>query len=156
MQKPPRLTLEAIFDSKTFDEKTLGQPQWMKDNRRLSYLDDWPDTEQKTVWIYDSDSRERKPLFDPNTLQIEGAEKPQPVHAYQWSPDERMLLFPGEAPARFKPCGNLFLYDLDNKTFRQLTNTDLPQRNAKFSPDGQWIGVVRGDNLRLLSPITGE
>jgi dipeptidyl-peptidase-4 len=154
--RPRRLTLKAIFDSKTLDEKTLRQPQWMKDNRRLSYLDDWPGTETPTVWVYDSETRERRPLFDPETLRVEGMEKPLPVHSYRWSPDERSLLFTSEPPARFKPCGDLFLYEPESGAFRRLTATDLPQRNAKFSPDGRWIGLVRADNLWLLSLETGE
>ena len=154
--RPRRFTLKAIFDSKTFEEKTLRQPQWMKDGVRVSYLDNAPGTERATVWTIDSTTGERKVLLDPAGLRVEGAEEPRPIHAYQWSPDEQRLLFPENAPARFKPCGNLFLYDLADGAFRALTQTDEPQYHAKFSPDGQSVGVVRSNNLWIVSVKAGS
>jgi dipeptidyl-peptidase-4 len=151
-----QFTLEAIFDSKTFDEKTLRQPLWMKDNRRLSYLDEWPGSEAVTVWTYDSATRTRTPVFDPTSLVLEGSGEPFKVVSYHWSPDEMHLLFTEKPPAQFKPIGNLFLYDLPGNKLRKLTNTDLPQRNAKFSPDGSTVGVVRADNLWLIDLKTGS
>jgi dipeptidyl-peptidase-4 len=151
-----RFTLEAIFDSKVFDEKTLRQPLWMKDNRRLSFLDQWPGSEAVTVWVYDCAARTRTPIVDPTSLVLEGSEEPFKVVSYQWSPDETQLLFTEKAPAHFTPTGNLFLYDLTDNNLRKLTDTDLPQRNAKFSPVGSTVGVVRGDNLWLIDFKTGN
>src|SRR5579862_2274371 len=141
-----RFTLQAIFDSKTFEEQVPRQPQWMKDGARVSYLDRAPGTERATVWTIDSATGRRDMVLDPDTLRVEPAEEPLPIHAYQWSPDERRLLFPGVAPARFKPCGNLFVYDIACRTLRPLTQTEEPQYHAKFSPDGNWVGFVRSDN----------
>ncbi len=150
------LSIETIFVKKLFDEKTIKQPQWMKDNRRLSYLHPWQDSDVQAIWIYDSDTNEREPLFDPNTLRLDNPDRPFPVESFQWSPDEELILLPGAAPAKFKPCGNLYLYDLSSHQFRSLTASDQPQRHPKFSSDGKWIGLVRADDLWLISPETGE
>lgn len=150
------ITLEAIFDGKTLEEKTLKQPHWMNDGRRLALLDTFPETDKQTVWIWDTDSGERAPLFDPAVCRVDGADEPQTIHSFRWSPDERLLLFTQEAPARFKPFGNLFLYEVDSGVFRRLTNTGQSQRSAFFSHDSRWVGVVRSDDLWLISLETGE
>ncbi len=150
------LTLQKIFQDQDFKEISLRSPHWMQDNRRIAYLDEWPDSRQATVWIFDSQTLSRTPLLDPLRLIGEGMEKPIVVHSFAWSPCERYLLFKQEAPARFKSHGNLYLYDLQEERFRILTRTELPQRGAKFSPDSQWIGVVRGDNLWTIRVETGE
>ncbi|MCC6729756.1 MAG: DPP IV N-terminal domain-containing protein [Chthonomonadales bacterium] len=151
-----RLTLEAIFDSEELSERSIEQPRWMTDETRLSYLDRAPAGGRKTVWIYDSVTRERQPVLDPDVLVVEGRSDPLPVHAYQWSPDERLLLLTQVAPARFKPCGDLFVYEVDQRRLHRLTATDRPQRFPRFSPDGRRIGLVRDDDLWLIDVATGE
>jgi dipeptidyl-peptidase-4 len=155
-QMRPRLTLKKIFQDQEFKEISLRSPHWMQDNRRLAYLNEWPESKQTTIWIFDSQTLSRTPLLDPLRLIGEGMEKPIVIHSFIWSPCERYLLFTQEAPARFKSHGNLYLYDLYEERFRILTRTDLPQRGAKFSPDSQWIGVAREDNLWLICVETGE
>lgn len=153
---PRRFTLNEIFNTETFREQPLSQPHWMKDGRRLSYLDRAPASERQAVWLYDLATRTRKPLFNPETLRLPDREETQAVHTIQWSPDERFLLLPERAPARFQPCGNLYLYAVETGAFRAITDTEELQRNAKFSPDGRLLGLVRGDNLWTISLETGE
>jgi dipeptidyl-peptidase-4 len=150
------LTLYKIFQDPEFKEISLRSPHWMRDNCRIAYLDTWPESKHTTVWIYDSQTLSRTPLLDPLRCIGEDMEKPAVIHSFAWSPCERYLLFTQEAPTRFKSHGNLYLYDLQEERFRILTRTKLPQRNAKFSPDSQWIGVVREDNLWLIGVETGE
>lgn len=156
IRRPARFTLKAIFDSETFEEKTLKHPRWMQDNRRLSYLEKAPDSKLTTVWILDSETGERSPLIDPDTLRVLGLPDPLPVLAYAWSPDEMKLLLPERALSRFSPDGNLFLYDVVASALERLTDTTEPQRNAKFSPDGKLVGFVRGDNLWTMDLSSRE
>ncbi len=145
--------MKAIFDSDTFEEKSLVQPLWMKDNQRLSFLDKAHESERKTVWILETDTGLREQFIDPDSLNLPGAPgmgDSLPIHAYAWSPDETKLLLPELAPTRFSPSGNLFLYDAAERSVERLTDTREPQRNAKFSPDGKLLGFVRSDNLWTL------
>jgi dipeptidyl-peptidase-4 len=154
--RPRRFTLRDIFDSDTLEEKTLKHPCWMKDSRRLSYLDSFPGSKLQTIWILDTECGERRTLFDPTALRVEGMPDPLPIHAFTWSPNETTLLLCERAPARFSPCGNLFLVDVASGTVERLTDTELDQRHAKFSPDGSQVGFVRGDNLWTLDLGTRE
>lgn len=153
---PRRFTLRDIFDSDALEEKTLQHPRWMKDGRRLSYLDSFPGSKLNTIWILDTETGERRTVLDPTALRVEGMPDPLPIHSFAWSPDETKLLTPERAPARFSPSGDLFLIDASSGTAERLTDTDEPQRNAKFSPDGTKIGFVRGDNLWTLDLETRE
>jgi len=154
--RPPRLTLKALFDSPELEEKTLRHPHWMKDGRRLSYLDKAPDSSADTIWIVDTETGSHAPLFDPASLRVDDHSDPIPVHAFSWSPGETKLLLPERAPARFSPQGNLFLYDVPAGRMARLTNTDRPQRSAKFSPDGTLVGFVRDDDLWTIDLETRE
>ena len=84
------LTLESIFDSKRFEEKSLKQPKWLKSGR-LSFIDHWPGSEKDTVWTYDPELDRKEPLFDPAVLKLYGSDKPLDVHGVIWSPDETRL-----------------------------------------------------------------
>jgi dipeptidyl-peptidase 4 len=148
------LTLEEIFDSKRFDEKTLKQPKWLK-NGKLAFVDEWPGSEKATVWLFDPVSRLKEPLFDPETLCLPGQDKPLEVRGTVWSDDGKTLLLTGEPIARFKPCGDLFVYDLGENALRRMTETDRPQYHPKFSPDGRQVGVVRANDIFLIDLENG-
>ena len=76
---------------------------------------------------------------DPAVLKLYGSDKPLDVHGVIWSPDETRLLLTSEAPSRFKPCGDLFLFELSSQRLTQLTHSDSSQYHPKFSPDGKSI-----------------
>ncbi|MBM3496435.1 MAG: hypothetical protein FJX72_19265, partial [Armatimonadetes bacterium] len=154
---PRRLTLDAVFRSKALDEKTLRSPQWLADNRRFAYLDDHPGTKLTTIWVYDCEARERKPLLDPRTLTYRqaGKTKTLKVHGCTLSKDERLLLLTSEAPARFKPCGDVFAMEIATGRLTRLTSTDKPQYHPRFSPDGSRIGFVRDNDIWTVEIETG-
>lgn len=153
---PRPLTLDLIFKSKALDDKPLRAPQWLSDNRRIAYLDLFPSTRRTTVWTVDTDTGERKPLFDPNVLKTDRKSPPLPIHAIVFSKDERRLLLTSAAPARFTPCGDLYVYDLAGSKLTRLTRTDAAQRHPRFSPDGSSVGFVRDSDLWVVDVLTGE
>ncbi len=155
---PRRLSLDAIFRTKTLDDKSLRAPRWMADNRRLAYLDDYPGTKVAAIWTYDAETRERAPLFDPRTLVYRKDRKVKRLanHGIGLSKDERRLLLTTEAPARFKPCGDIFVYDVEAASLRRLTRSDSAQYHPAFSPDGTMVGFVRDNNLWVVEIETGK
>lgn len=150
------LTLHTIFRSKVLQEKPLQSPCWMKDNRRLAYLDRYPGSRLTTVWVYDAETSKREPLLDPRELRLTRDAKPVPISTIRFSPDERYLLLTSKPPARFSPCGDLYLYDLHHEVLRRLTDTESAQYHPEFSPDGSGIAYVRDNDLWVISVKTGE
>ncbi len=156
--RPRRLTLDAIFRTKALDDKVLRAPKWMADNRRLAYLDEYPGSKLSTIWTYDSKTRLRTPLLDPRSLVYRkaGKRKRLGIHTITLSKNERYLLLTAEAPARFKPCGDLFVYDLEGASLRRLTRSGKPQFHPAFSPDGTMAGFVRDNDLWIVETATGK
>jgi dipeptidyl-peptidase-4 len=152
-----RLTLDAIFASKALDDRTLRAPQWLADSRRFVYLDRFPGSKLTTIWLYDCHTRRSDPLLDPRRLRYrkDGKLKTLPIHACTLSKDEQLLLLTSEPPARFKPCGDIFVYSLGESRLRRLTETDRPQYHPAFSPDGTRVGFVRDNDLWIVDIATG-
>ena len=62
---------------------------------------------------------------------------------YYWSPDSARLLFPLQ--------GNLFLYELEGGSVRQLTDSDTHETHVSFAPDGGYIAFAREQNLWVMA-----
>jgi len=151
-----RLTLDAIFKSKVLDDKPLRSPVWLSDSRRVAYLDAYPHTKRTTIWIFDAETRERTPLVDPAKLRVAGLARPVPVHLVSPSDDGTRFLLTSEAPARFKPCGDLYVFDTGTTKLSRLTESSEEQYHPRFSPDGRTIGFVRTGDLWVVDAQSGQ
>ena len=138
-------TLNAIYDSKEFEEKSLTCPQWLADGR-FSYADNFYESDLKTVWVVGSDG-ETEPQIDPSQLILPGQTDPFKISSFIWSPDLKHILCTEAPVVRFTSHGNLLLYSVQDGQLRPLTNSIGVQRNAEFSPDGSLIGFVRDGNI---------
>lgn len=150
-----RLTLDAIFETHSLDDKVLKQPRWLADNHRLAYLDSFPGTDHDTVFVLNTETASAAPVLDPATLICEGQEEPLPVVGYQWSPADDTILLTGAAPARFTPCGDLYTV-APGQALMRLTRSESPQYHPGFSPDGKYLALVRGNNLWTIDLASRE
>src|SRR3569832_1053790 len=69
------------------------------------------------------------------------------VAAYHWAPDSKSILF--------DTMGHLWLFDVATSKGTQLTTSDAPTGDPKFSPDARYISFIRGHNLYLKPTGTG-
>lgn len=179
---PKRLTLEAIFQDKIFDTKTLREPHWMRDSQRFSYLDDAPGSSIATLWLYNVKTGKRRPVLTAKQLRLPVSERPRPpktpppanetmeaakkrknaqnyltIHGYQWSPDESQVLF-ARSPRRRSSEGDkaLYVYTLATKELKRIVSSEHEHRNVKWSPDGRYIGYVRTDEIFVYELATGQ
>lgn len=155
------LTVQDIWGSVQFSGKSIRGLQWMKDGRSYSFQE--TDTLTKSTAIYLSDIRSKSKTFITSgaALKVHDTDSSFAFSSYQWSPDEKQILFVARPPSqqylsRLTPAGNLFLLDLPSKRFSQLTDVTVPQYNQKFSPDGKKIGFVRENNLFMLDIASKE
>ena len=153
------LTLDDIFASGKFRGKTVHGIHWMNDGKRFSYLDQDTAAKATGIFICDAETGARSAAIAPADLKQNPDDPMFRFTSYQWSPDESSVLFISAPPdkqylSRLTPAGNLFLFTLKNKKFQRYTNVPEPQYNVKFSPDGQRIGLVRGNNIYALDLIT--
>ncbi|HVN48691.1 MAG TPA: S9 family peptidase [Bacteroidota bacterium] len=157
----PAWNLNDIFGSGIFYGKSLSRVQWMKNGKRFSYEQYDTSTKSQNIFFYDVTSGKRELAVDVSKFHAPSGDSSALTYSdYRWSPDERSILFVSEPPAkqyfsRRTPAGNFFLYNLKQKTFRQLTDVSEPMFNPKFSPDGARLGFVRGNNIFVLDIATG-
>jgi dipeptidyl-peptidase-4 len=85
-------------------------------------------------------SEAEKSLRERKGIQTHG------VVEYAWDKAGRQIVVPVE--------GQLWLYERESGTVRQLTRTSSTDSDAKVSPKGQYVSFVRDDNLYVV-PTSG-
>lgn len=150
-----RLDLEAIFGSGALEAPGLKNARWTNDGSRLWYTDRYVGSRHPTIWELDAASLDRRPLLDPRKLRVSPDGPRLTVHSVRPSPDEKCLLLTTEAPARFRPCGDLFVYRLDTGQLARLTSSATAQYHPEFSPDGSRVGFVRGSDIWYVDVQSG-
>lgn len=164
------ITLEDVFEKKIFEVNALREPKWLRDGKRFSYLDAAPDSEVVTLWIYDMETGARTPLIKPENLRLPSSARSESrartvafneageletstlvIKNYQWSPDESEILFAQAQQHRSFGQGDkqVYIYNLAESRLRLVSNDDRPHLNTKFSPNGELVGYVKGDNLYI-------
>lgn len=154
------LTIDDIFGSRQFTAKSLRSIHWKKDGKSFSFMD--TDSVTKSTAIYQMDAKQggKTLLVSGAMLKLQPEDPAFQFSSYQWSPDERSMLFVSAPPqkqylSRLTPAGNLFLYSIDSKKFTRITNVTIPQYNQKFSPDGKQLGYVRDNNIYIYNIASG-
>lgn len=157
------LTLQRIFGDPDLNGTAPVQLKLSPDSQQVSYLKaDEDNFEQLNLWVYDIKTTQHTLLVDATELVSErvlsDAEKARRerlritqsgIVEYYWSPAGDALLFPIE--------GNLFLYRLNaEQSLTQLTDDSTFETDLRFSPNGEWIGFVRDQNLYCMNLTTLE
>jgi len=133
---------------------------WIDGGEKFSYEQYDSATHAIDIWIYTILTGKRDPAVDGSRLKLPGQSEPFSFSAYQWSPDERSILFPhGRRRGNIFPAvrrEEIISLRLFHQNSSQLTDSGEPQYNVKFSPDGSRIGFVRSRNIYVLDLKTGK
>lgn len=142
-----KLNLEDIWESPKFFSQSLRMAKWIDGGNTFTFLE--TDLQKRTtnIMAYDIKSRSKKLFLSSDELKISDDNSKFKILNYEFSPDERYILFTGLLPARsIKTGGNIFLYDRYTKEFFEV-ETNGAVINVKFSPDSKRLGYVKNDNL---------
>jgi dipeptidyl-peptidase-4 len=148
----PELTIDAIYA----EGGLLGRPpenvKWAPDGSRVAFVQRDDSGEKGALYYVDSShpqpavlvATEKLSSLAPPISNIKDERQKEAlqrysVAAYHWSPDSKKLLFDS--------MGQLWLYSLDSGTAVQITSSNDPSVDPKFSPDGSHIAYVRKHNL---------
>ena len=134
--------------------------QWSPDGSKISFIRKAQGAQQEALYYYDPASGKDAVLIASDALAAmnpptagKGDDRAKDnrarygVAAYHWSPDSKSLLFDS--------MGHLWLFDLASAKGMQLTTSDEPTGDPKFSPDSKYISFVRGHNLFVKPTTTG-
>ncbi len=160
-QEKKQFILEDIFSGGKFVSKSVRGVQWMKNGKSFTYLD--MDTVAKTTGIFQYTIKDgsKKLLISPNDFKLQNDDPAFRFTTYQWSADEKNILLVSAPPeqqwlSRLTPAGNFFIYDVEKKKNKKITDVSVPQYNQKLSPDGKLFGFVRGNNIYSIDIATGK
>jgi len=150
-----QLTVEEIFTNGIFYGNPLVGVKWFDGGKKFSFLKYDESSSTISLFEHDVETGKEKVLVSGNKLNPitagDEAEESFVIKNYEWSPDEKYILFTGLLPARsVKTGGTFYLYDLESDKFFLLAESEEEQVNAQFSPDGKKLGFVRGNNLFVI------
>lgn len=153
-----KYTVEAIFSPTAAAHPPAGM-QWSPDGTKLTYIQNGASDEQESLYYFDPASGTSAQLIAADKL---AALTPSISHLkddrqrenrarfgvgdYQWAPDSKSLLF--------DVLGQLWNFDVATSKAKQLTESEEPSSDPKFSPDGTFLSYVRVHNL-YIRPMAG-
>jgi len=142
------LTVELIQTNRDFFGKNLNGVQWFSGGEKFSFLKRDPETKTTAIYEHDIKSGEEKILISGNDLKLNPEDPPFMIQNYEWLPNEKNILFTGTLPARsLKTGGAFYIYEIAKKKFFQLAASEKEQEDVRFSPDGEKLAFVRGNNV---------
>jgi dipeptidyl-peptidase-4 len=160
-QPAPELTLEAIYA----EGGLLGRPpesvKWAPDGSRVAFVQRDDGGEKGALYYVDANNPKpavlvaseklsslAPPISNVKDERQKEALQRYSVAAYHWSPDSKKLLFDS--------LGQLWLFSLDSGTAVQITSSNDPSVDPKFSPDGSHVAYVRKHNLYVRDVAGGR
>lgn len=111
---------------------------WSRDGSSLLFGKDQGGDEKNNLFRLDLLSGQVEQLNDDPTSQ---------EHPGEISPDDRSLLLSSDRNGQM----NLFLLDLHDRSWRQLTHLAAPvmAQSARWSPDGEWIAFAGNETANM-------
>jgi dipeptidyl-peptidase 4 len=129
--------------------------KWSPDGKTLTFLK--ANSKNLTeLWAYSTKAHKLVPLVKTEDLvtKVEETDKEkaqrerkrisvQGIVSYIWAPNSKNILFP--------LSGDLYLFNLKNKTTKRLTNDSFPEMDPSFSPNGKFIAWVKKGNIEVMN-----
>ncbi|MEG2066708.1 MAG: S9 family peptidase [Tannerellaceae bacterium] len=158
-QEVPALCLSEVVSGKMIETKGVGAMTWTKDGEHYTCLEKNAATGGKDVVSYRAKDNERRVII-PATLFTTAGGKSINVRSISWSEDDRKVLIRTNTKRvwRYDTRGDYWVLNLSDSTMRQV-GASLPEASlmfAKFSPDGERIAYVSGNNIYVENLASGE
>src|SRR6478736_337148 len=148
-QQKQKITVEDIWAKPTFAAKSVYGVNWMNDSRYYtSQVADNANSVTDLVRVDVTTGQPVNTLIEGETLRPEGSQTPIQYDSYEFSADEKKVLFAtGTEPIyRRSSKAEYYVYDLDSKKLTKLSSGGK-QSYATYSPDGKQVAFVRDNNL---------
>lgn len=134
-------------------------PNWMPDGERYSRIERRADGKQE-IAAYSAKDNSRSVVVPAEALVNPATGKQIPVRSFALSPDgKKALIYTNSKQVwRLDTRGDYWIVDIANNTARQI-GKDRPESSlmfAKFSPNGEKVAYVSGNNLYVEDVQTGN
>ncbi len=127
-----RSRIQQLTDTPDISENL---PEYLSDGKRISFF---------TTVHSDEGIRSNFHIMDLGGTQQKVIEFPFLVYDYGWSPDDdQIVIVGGKWPPKGFGCNNLYLANIEDGNFYQLTTDSQWYQSPAFSPDGKWIAYIK-------------
>ena len=158
-----KLTIERIYDEPELAGSAPVNLKLSPDGKRVTYLKPAADDFLRLdLWEYHIPSNTNRLLVDakqlvPDEGELSDVEKARRerqrigntgIVEYSWSRQGDALLFP--------LGGDLYYYNVNDQTVKQLTETEAFETDSRFSPQGNYVSFIREQNLFIVDVNSGK
>ena len=145
------ITFDHIFDG-TFSPKRVQNVRWMNDGEFYTA------TEGQQIVRFSILDGSRTVLFDGADFKSPDRPNGIVVQGYQFSADEKKLLIKTDVERLWRRSSReyYYIYDREEEVIDKLTEGDVKQQYAEFSPEGDKVAFVRENNLFWVDLSSGE
>ncbi|MGE4586992.1 MAG: S9 family peptidase [Mangrovibacterium sp.] len=145
LQGQQQISLEDLLVKHTFRQETVMELRSMKDGLHYTVLED----DNKVMKYTYRDGKQEEVLFDLSTVNDAPVSS---FSSYEFSEDETRLLLTTKTEPVYRRSFTAEYY-IWNSVTRELTALSAKGRQqvASFSPDGERVAFVRGNNLFVKS-----
>ncbi|MFA6235093.1 MAG: S9 family peptidase [Bacteroidota bacterium] len=154
-QKKP-VTLQDVFMNAKFFAPRMADLHWMPDGKQYTYAK--TDKGVRSILKVDAKSGDESTFINGASLKLAGKDEPVSFQSYEWSEDQRYIVFALEERSiwRRSTIGTYAVYDVGNAKLIALPPHAEGVMNVKVSPDGKSVGYVFQDNIYVMNLSTGE
>lgn len=157
-QEKRAVSLEAIFQLGTFDQRSVYNINWMKDGQFYTSRVSNESVNADFIVQYAIETGEViDTVVDGQRLIPSSESAPLRFDDYAFSADEQKVLIASEKESIYRRSSKAYyyIYDLRNQQLKRLAS-GAKQSYATFSPDGTKVAFVRDNNLYYVDLATME
>ncbi len=148
--------VDDIYSKREFYGSSLRSVQWFDNGNKFSFVRYDSTSKSMAIFQHDVSTGEENVLISSNEIKIPNSDETITIRNYQWSPNDKYILFTDLLTARAtKSGGTFYIYDVANKNIIRVIESEQEQMNAGFSPDGNKLAFVRANNLYVIDIATG-
>jgi len=140
-----RLELDWAFSDEGKNAMALPRASWLNNSNVILYDNTEPKLE-RTLELYVADTGRRRNLVDAARAIDDMTDilaPDEPLEELGW-PD---AFGPKGQRALYHKSGDILILDLKTSRVSVIAQTDADETSARFSPDGEWLGFVRDNDI---------
>lgn len=152
-QGKKQITMDDLFKNNTFRVKSVPGFNGMKDGRHYTKIEQTGDVQIIKKYNLETGA-ELEVLFDNSKTLFNG--KQLKFDDYSFSKDEKKLMLKAESQNVYRRSvlNKVYVYDIATKSIASVDNDKV--LHATFSPDGNAVAYVKGNNLYTINFANGE
>jgi dipeptidyl-peptidase 4 len=152
----PSLTLESIFASSEFQNKSVQNVQWSRDGSSFTYTAQNEGSTRLDIREHEVASGVDRVALSGEMLTHNG--KPIELSGYQWTNDRRFLVASGPQTLTWDSVIEAphYIYDARSKKLLPLADGNASLRNVHLSPDGRHVGYVLENDIYISELPDGK